>query len=360
MTTAGASALTRILFAVYTLLTIYASLHPLEGWHDVVASPFAYLGAPWPRLISGFDVAVNILGYMPYGFLCVAAMYPRKTGLPAFAVAFLSGALLSVGLEAAQNYLPTRFASNLDVLSNIAGAALGAAAGVRLMPWLLEHGPLKRLRAAIFLPGTGIDFGLVLIALWLFIQLNPTTLLFGAGDLRDLVVPPAGGPRAPEFFASIEAVTAAANLLAMALLMSALAAPRQPLRSMLVALVAAAVVIKSMSFALMRDNAFVWVTPGAEEGLVAGLALGLAAVALPRTARLTLAAVLIMAATVLVNLAPPNPYFTNTLRVWHQGHFLNFNGLTRLVSAAWPFIALGYLFYLASTRREAWKETPGG
>ena len=360
MTTAGASALTRILFAVYTLLTIYASLHPLEGWHDVVASPFAYLGAPWPRLIGGFDVAVNVLGYMPYGFLCVAALYPRKTGLAALALAVLSAAVLSVGLEAGQNYLPTRFPSNIDVLSNVAGAALGAAAGVRFTPWLLEHGPFKRLRAAMFLPGTGIDFGLALLALWLFIQLNPTTLLFGAGDLRDLVGPPTGRQRAPEFFASIEAVTAAANLLAMALLMSALAVPRQPLRIMLVVLVGAAVVIKSMGFALMRDNAFVWLTPGAQEGLVAGLAIALAAVALPRTARLALAAVLIMAATVLVNLAPPNPYFTNTLRVWHQGHFLNFNGLTRLVSAAWPFIALGYLIYLASTRREAEKQAAGG
>ena len=58
----------------------------------------------------------------------------------------------------------------------------------------------------------------------------------------------------------------------------------------------------------------------------------------------------LMAATVLVNLAPPNPYFAATLKVWEQGHFLNFNGLTRLVSAAWPFAALGYLVYLASAR----------
>ena len=318
----------------------------------MVYSAFAYLRAPWPRQVSSFDVAVNVLGYMPYGFLCVAALYPRPKGAAAFAVAVLSAALLSLALEAAQNYLPTRIASNVDVLSNIAGATLGAAAGLRFTPWLLEHGPFRRLRAAGFLPGTGVDFGLALIALWLFIQLNPTTLLFGAGDLRDLVVPPGGPQRAPEFFAKIEAVTAAANLLAIALLMSALAAPRQPLRVMLVALVAAALAIKSMGFALMRDSAFIWLTPGAQGGLAAGLAIALAAVALPRTARLVLAAVLIMAATVLVNLAPPNPYFTNTLRVWHQGHFLNFNGLTRLVSAAWPFIALGYLIFLASRRRE--------
>ena len=57
-----------------------------------------------------------------------------------------------------------------------------------------------------------------------------------------------------------------------------------------------------------------------------------------------------MAATVLVNLTPPNPYLADTLKVWQQGHFLNFNGLTRLVSALWPFAALGYLMFLAAAR----------
>ena len=69
--------------------------------------------------------------------------------------------------------------------------------------------------------------------------------------------------------------------------------------------------------------------------------------------RLAGAAVLLMAATVLGESAPPNPYLAASLKVWQQGHFFNFNGLTRLVSAAWPFIALGYLIYLASRRREA-------
>jgi hypothetical protein len=75
--------------------------------------------------------------------------------------------------------------------------------------------------------------------------------------------------------------------------------------------------------------------------------------ALPRVARLALAAVLVMAATVLVNLAPPNPYLAASLKLWQQGHFLNFNGLTRLVSALWAFAALGYLIILAARRRDA-------
>jgi VanZ family protein len=332
------------------LLTVYASLYPLEGWRDHGLKPFGYLFAPWPRHVTRFDLVVNVLGYLPFGFLCVAALYPRLRGAAAFAIAAASGAAVSVLLEASQNYLPTRVATNIDVVANIAGAAAGAAMALRLAPWLMEHGPVRRLRAAVFLPGAGIDLGLVMIGLWLFTQLNPATLLFGAGDLRDLVEAPAAELRAPQFFVSIEALTAAANLAVIALLLASLTTGRPPVRAMVVALMAAALAIKSAAFALTRADAFVWLTPGAQGGLVAGLLVALAAVALPRTARLVLAAVLVMAATVLVNLAPPNPYFAATLRVWQQGHFLNFNGLTRLVSMAWPFIALGYLMFLASPR----------
>ena len=93
---------------------------------------------------------------------------------------------------------------------------------------------------------------------------------------------------------------------------------------------------------------FAWLTAGGAQGLAAGLLLATIALALPRAARLAFAAVLLMAATVLVNLAPPNPYTAATLKVWAQGHFLNFNGLTRLVSMLWPFAAIAYAFTLAS------------
>jgi VanZ family protein len=347
--------LVRILFAVYLLLIVYASLHPFSGWRHYGIGPLDYLFSPWPRTGSVFDVAINVLGYSPFGFLCVAVLHSRMRGAPAFALAVLSGAALSITLEAVQNYLPTRFASNVDVLANVAGAAVGAALGLRLAPWLLHHGPFRRLRSAALLPGTGVDIGLVLIGLWLFIQLNPITLLFGSGDLRDLVVPPGGRPRAPEFFVSIEAITSAANIVVVGLLLSALIAERRAVRPAFLGLVMTALVIKAGAFALLtRGDPFAWLTLGAQEGLAAGLLLGLGAVALPRTAGLTLAAVLLMAATVLVNLAPANPYFTATLRLWHQGHFLNFNGVTRVVSASWPFVVLAYLFFLASRRgREA-------
>lgn len=342
----------RILLAIYAVLTAYATLYPMEGWRDPGISAFAYLSASWPRYVTRFDLAVNLLGYVPFGFLAVAALHPRVRGVPAFAAATALALTLSLGLEALQTYLPARIASNLDTLCNLAGAAAGAALGLRFVPRSLGEGPIGHFRRRAFLPGAAVDAGLVLVGLWLFIQLNPATLLFGAGDLREyLSVRDAQGQR-PQFFILIEALTAAANLTAAGLLFSALSATQSGVRGRLLALVLLALAVKTAAFAIVMraEHVLAWLTPGAQLGLAAGLAVALATVALPRAGQLALAAVLIMAATVLVNLAPPNPYLTASLKVWQQGHFLNFNGLTRLVSALWPFAALGYLTFLAARR----------
>jgi len=347
-----ASPLARSTFAVYLSLVVYASLYPLSGWRDQGLSAFAYVFAPPPPYVTVFDVVANLTGYVPYGFLCVLAVQPRLHGRAALGAAVASGALLSLFLEAAQSFLPARIASNLDVLCNLGGTLAGAMLATRLAPWLLGTGLLKRLRAAAFLPGATADVGLLLLALWLFTQLNPAMLLFGAGDLRDLLAAPGGAPHAPELFVSVEALTSAANLVAAAMLLSAIVAPGGRVRVMVLGLVLIALAVKAVAFAiLMRaEHVLAWLTPGAWQGLAVGLAAALAAVALPRAARLVLAAMLLMTATVLVNLAPPNPYLAASLTVWQQGHFLNFNGLTRLVSSAWPFAALGYLTWLASRR----------
>src|SRR2546423_5555367 len=120
------SPLARILLAVFTALTVYASLYPMEGWRDPGLSPFTYLNAPWPRHITRFDVAVNILGYIPYGFLAATALQRRLRGVVAFIVATLSATALALVLEALQSYLPARFPSNLDALCNAGGGATGA------------------------------------------------------------------------------------------------------------------------------------------------------------------------------------------------------------------------------------------
>ena len=71
-------------------------------------------------------------------------------------------------------------------------------------------------------------------------------------------------------------------------------------------------------------------TPGALYGVAGAITLLMIAVALPRAAQLPLVGFALLAATAIVNLAPANPYNTAVFSLWQQGHYLNFNGLTRL------------------------------
>jgi len=346
------SPLRRYLLAAYVLLVVYASLYPLGGWQAHGASPFAWLTAAWPRWITGFDLAANVFGYLPLGFLLVLCTAARLGARGAFGAALLCGALLSLALEAAQSYLPARVASNVDLICNLAGTVVGAILGVLAEPWLQGTRIMQRLRERSLHSGSETDLGVTLFALWLFAQLNPATLLFGTGDLRDLLANSAGGAYGAELFVTVETFTTAANLVAVSLLASVMMARGAPVRPLLLGLIAAGLSVKALAFAiLMRaDDAFAWFTPGSRQGLAIGVAVMLGAAALPRALRLALAGILLMAATVFVNLAPPNPYAAATLKVWAQGHFLNFNGLTQFVSGVWPFAALLYLIRLAARR----------
>ncbi len=353
------SPLARLLCLAYVLLVVYATLYPFSGWRDSGVSAFAYLFAAKPRYITDFDIAVNVLGYILYGWLIVLALHPRSRGFAAFAIAITSGTCLSILLEAGQTFLPSRFASNIDVLCNASGVAIGALIGASSAGWLLGKSPLLRWRARNVLPGARADAGLVLIALWLGTQLNPASLLFGAGDLRDLFQQPVGAAYEADVFVAIEALTAACNLIAVGLMASAILAPGGPVLRTLALLVGLGLLVKTGAFAILMqaENVLLWLTPGALLGLAIGVPLLFGAALLPRILRLGLAAVLLMGATVLVNMAPANPYFASILSVWGQGNFLNFNGLTRLLSSLWPFAAMSYLILLSGRQGD---EAPHG
>jgi VanZ family protein len=342
----------RYSLAVYAFLVVYASLHPFTGWRDQGLSPFEFLAAPLPRFITGFDLAANIVAYFPLGFLAVLALAPRVRGKAAIACAVVLAGALSLVLEALQAYLPDRIPSNVDLATNVLGGFLGAAAGGATWRAVVAHGGAHALRDRLFRLGAATDAGLVLVALWLFTQLNPETLLFGNGDLRGFFEAAEAELYAPETFVRIEAAVAGLNVLAVALLVAVLANTAQPVRRLAAAVIALACVARAGAFGVLFSpgEALAWLTPGAGAGLAIGVAAAALLAGLPRRWAIVAAGLALMTATALVNLAPENPYHAHSLALWPQGHFLNFNGLTRLVSALWPFAALVYL--LAGATRE--------
>ena len=57
--------LIRYLALAYAALIVYASLHPFSSWRDGNLTPFSFLEACWPRYWTLFDIAANLLAYLP-------------------------------------------------------------------------------------------------------------------------------------------------------------------------------------------------------------------------------------------------------------------------------------------------------
>jgi VanZ family protein len=149
----------RAALLAYLLLIVYASWFPFSGWRSSGLSPLAFLNLQPQRYWTGFDVMVNIVGYMPLGVLLVLALYPLVRGVWAVLLAALGGVLVSGAMEAVQNYLPSRVPSNLDLLTNSGGCLAGAVLGLLFAPLLLDQSRLYQLRqrwfAAARQPGPG-------------------------------------------------------------------------------------------------------------------------------------------------------------------------------------------------------------
>lgn len=359
-----ASTLSRQAFALYTALIVYASWYPFSGWRSLGLGPFDYLGDPFPKYWTVFDVVTNVLGYMPFGALAVLAAWPRCRGWLVIALATLGGTLLSGVMEAVQTYLPTRVASNLDLATNVLGALLGAAIAAPATGALLERGFLRRLRFRWFERDAGAL--MVLAALWPFATMFPVPRLFGMGDwpralwerfdasMQGAVLAwaPAAwhlsawsgalAARLPE--TDWEALITTLNLFAAAAFASLPMRARAPRARLIVLLIATTLVVKAGATFLQSQSGllFDWATPGALAGLAWGTLAAFLALRLPRAARAAAATVALAVSLVLVNVLPVSPYFDVLLADWRQGRYLHFNGLARWLAWIWPWAALGW------------------
>lgn len=337
--------LVKYLAVAYTLLVAYASLYPFSPWRPLAGSPLAFLLEPWPRYYTAADVALNVLGYLPFGLLVALAAMVWTTPRWAALSATLAGTALSLGMETLQSFLPPRVPSNLDLLSNGLGALAGALTAVTGGERWLLSGQLYRMRSRMFLPGAFVDAGFVVLVLWLFTQLYPAVWLFGNGDLRFLFQDPHNLAYSPGTYRWIEAGVTGLNLAGIATLMLSLSRRGHSVAAPLLVLVTAALLLKSVAALTLfkPGDASLWLTPGAMLGIPAGLALYLGLARMPVQLLPIIAVALLLAGAALVNIAPENPYIVASIQMWSRGHFLSFNGTTRLVSSLWPFLAAGYL-----------------
>lgn len=341
---------------VYACIIVYASLYSATAWQDRGLDIFFFFEGHWPRYWTRQDAWFNVLAYAPLGFLLTLSPSHRRWPWARVLVPFVIGFLLSASLEALQTFIPGRVSSSLDLMFNTAGTLLGSAVALFLGPKLYNLG--GELRKQLGVQRLNAETGFLLLWLWLFAQISPETVFFGLGDLRGLLSLPPAIAFSPSLYSQFETVVVAMQTLVMVFLVQSVL-QRLGLRWFIVFFAAASIltlgiIIRVTASWLLIGQAsgvpdvtrWVALTPGGVDGLLIGLGLALPALFLSGNWQPPVAAMLLMAATVLVNLMPTNPYSISALTVWQQGHFLNFNGLTRLIAALWPYLTLIFLVWV--------------
>jgi VanZ family protein len=343
--------LPRYLSVVCGLLILYVCLHPFSGWRDSGVPPLDFLTEPWPKYTIWSDIWENVAGYLPFGFVLAPALKTGRRPWWIFVLVLLICAGLSFSVEFVQNYLPTRVASNLDLATNVLGGAIGGIAGLRWGKIFDDNGLVQHWRSSHVLPGHVGEMGLILVGLWWLSQLEPTTTLFGDGDLRVIFDLPAPMEFSAQRYMTLESAIVAFNTLGLGLLLMRI------LRHLRIGAVLLVLAV-GLGLRSLADYVFImpadplhWATTSGLRGLVLGLLLLAAASRLPRWGQHSLASLTLLSQTALVNVAPDNPFIDASVRTVQAGHFLNFYGLTQFSAALWPFLALAYLSALAGLRR---------
>ena len=351
----------------YAALIVYASLYPFADWRDQGIAPWAYLWAPWPKYWTGFDFAVNVAGYVPFGFLCALAVLRTRGGASAWRVvlrATAAGAAIAFSMETLQSYLPVRIPSNVDLALNTAGTVIGAvlAGGLERLGAIAHW---SRARSQWFVEES--RGGLVLLALWPFALLFPAAVTFGLGQVFErlevaisewlLDTPFIDWLPLRQF--ELEPLVPAVELLCVMLgalvpcLLGYLVARSVVQRVVMLPLILlTGVAASALSAALSYGptHAWAWLDLPVQVGMAAALFAGMLLLLAPRR----LCAALLLAGLVLqlslLNQAPESAYFAQTLATWEQGRFIRFHGLAQWLGWAWPFAVLAYVVAALSRR----------
>jgi VanZ family protein len=351
----------------YAALIVYASLYPFADWRDQGIAPWAYLSAPWPKYWTGFDFAVNVVGYVPFGFLCALAVLRTRAGAGVWRAvlrASVAGAAIAFAMETLQSYLPARIPSNVDLGLNTAGAVAGSvlAAGLERFGAVAHW---SRARSQWFVEDA--RGGLVLLALWPFALLFPAAVTFGLGQVFErlevaisewlLDTPFIDWLPVRQF--ELEPLVPAVELLCVLLgalvpcLLGYLVARSTAQRAVLLPLIllggmAASALSAALSYG--PDHAWAWLDLPVQVGLAAALLAGVLLLFAPRRLCAALLLVGLVLQLSLLNQAPESAYFAQTLATWEQGRFIRFHGLAQWLGWVWPFAVLGYVVAALSRR----------
>ncbi|MFB9243737.1 VanZ family protein [Massilia antarctica] len=321
----------RRLVLVFVVLIVYGSLYPFTGWSAPGAPLFGFLFGGHLR-VEKADLVQNVLAYMPFGLFMVAWLMRSTRFGVALVTAAVAGGALSLSMESIQQFLPSRDASRIDLVLNIAGSVAGGMLASLLHGHTLAGPRLVALRAHWLRSGTLPNLGLAALALWALSQTSPLVPTFDMEQLRHGLALLYRSLQQPQVMDMAQMLTYACYLAGLGLLARTVTRDDKPALLLFGSLVACVLVLK-----IIVDGR--QLSLEAVAGAFAAWMFLLAASRLRQAAWIGM--VLIGAGFVISELAPGTDgmrYGFNWIPL--VGQMRSLSGLQNILEIFWPFFAI--------------------
>lgn len=372
----------------YIILTLYASLYTNHTWQVNSLNPFEFWQDKGERYISRTDIWLNVLAYIPLGFMLVWLQYGKRHYLPALFFAVLFCSALSFGIECLQTYIPKRAPTKLDWYTNTLGGLMGGIAGVILPAYLFKQ--LALVKAYIRHFNSGHSFALLIYLLWLIGLLAPQAYWLGLGYLdiqlidyqwQDLnasnydsigqlfnqnnlkqayqwLLIETQAWIVPEFllkrYQQLTPWVSSLGVIGMTLVITLAIKPiNKPATFVKYLQRSAWFVAIALSVIFFKALNLVWqyglnleIPIRLVKALGFSVCLLIFLAYLPMWFRASLACLCLLASILLGNALPPNEYFAYTMQLWQYNRYIHMLGLSHWLNIVLPWLAMVWALYM--------------
>jgi VanZ family protein len=349
---------------VYAAVIFYISLHPVTALRfDTPLSPWTFLNRPWvARDLHVFDNISNIIAYVPLGFgtFWLMLKWLSSKGYKSWFfyvcqfILLLGATILvtsfSLAIEMLQTYSPARIAASIDIVCNGTGGLIGAVLALLIKG---RYSFSMTILSACFDSRSGAI--IAVLGLWMLAQINSQSWVFMTAPLAQLSytwlpVQLQGLTVALESYQMYN-LERASCIVAVLNVLSLICLSLQPSlklwhKGVVLLLSLAAIVAWQILVYTLQFDAKGWdllFSQAIVDSLIWLLGLSLLLAVLPTRIILVCTVVLLCTHIILAQLLPVHPYMSSS-DLWRQARLKHLHGLTNLVSALWPILALSAVF----------------
>ncbi len=172
-----------IFFLLYFCAVVYLSLYPFE-FRPYARSLLLFWLEAFSRRVF-VDTVLNVLFYVPLGAAALAVLGRTP---PAWLASVLTCTLISLAMEIAQLFTPSRYGNLRDLAANAAGATLGASGAYVLLHPRIPSRIAPRFASASWKVSATTALLLSLWMLWQAFPFVPYVSLYGLARAMDRVL----------------------------------------------------------------------------------------------------------------------------------------------------------------------------